>query len=106
MSDDDKREQVRERLADAIGNGQIHPALADWIAITDDAVQGTRDRHEALLEDLAQRDREDREAREDTTKDAPADDDQGDAADATAPTPTPTPAKVAAAKAQPRGGNR
>lgn len=45
--------QVRERLSDAIGNGQIHPALADYLALVDEELQGATDRHEQLLADLA-----------------------------------------------------
>jgi hypothetical protein len=44
---------VRERLSDAIGNGQIHPALADYLALVDEELLGAADRHEQLLADLA-----------------------------------------------------
>lgn len=58
MSDDKKSRaeraaEVRERLGDAIGNGQIHPALADYLALVDDELQGAAARHQALVDDLA-----------------------------------------------------
>lgn len=58
MSDDTKSraeraDAIRERLSDAIGNGQVHPALADYLALVDDELQGAADRHQALLDDLA-----------------------------------------------------
>lgn len=61
MSDDKKTRaaEVRERLGDAIGNGQIHPALADYLALVDDELQGAADRHEQLVADLAAKDRAD-----------------------------------------------
>ncbi len=86
LSAGERREQARERLNEAIGNGQVHPAVADFLAILDDGVQGVSERHDALFHDLY------------------ADKSPGDAEDtaddkAPAETNTPTPARVAATKA-------
>lgn len=64
---DDKKTQARERFNDAVANGQIHPAIADYLACLDGDLQGVSDRHEALADDIATREREDREARERVT---------------------------------------
>lgn len=66
---EDKRAAARERLNEAIANGQVHPAVADFLAVLDDDVTGVRDRHDALTKDVAERERADREAREGTTDD-------------------------------------
>lgn len=100
MSDDKddkdaKRAKVREAMGDAIANGQIHPALADYLALVDEDLQGVSDRHDALADDLAAREREEREAREGTPGESQHDpDDPGRAPDDDTETP-PTTAKKA-----------
>jgi hypothetical protein len=86
MTTEDQRATARAALNDAIGNGQIHPALADYLATVDDALDGVRDRHDALVADL----NADKSPAEEPA-DEPADDS------------SPSPAKVAAAKTTQRG---
>lgn len=102
MSSDDKREQAREAFNDAVANGQVHPAVANYLAALDDDLRGAQDNHNALADDLARQEQERRDREVQLSDDDKAALDRaGD--DATpAKTAKPTPAAVAANKT---GGN-
>jgi hypothetical protein len=103
MSDDDKREQARLDFNDAVANGQVHPAVANYLAALDSDLRGANDNHEALRQDLARREREEREAREDQGDGTEPESTPDTQTDKPAETVKPNPAAVAATKA---GGNR